>query len=803
MSDEIENLKQKKELLEEILGNQNKLSEELAKYFKQFQISTDDSLESAEQYKVKIQELIAAAVSKNELSEEELQSLSNINVLLQEGVKIGDDKLEIDEQSNNLLRQAINLRKEDFSIQTQAYIQSGKRLNVLKSAKASIEEASKLSRADSAFALAGLAKEVLLRSKIASLAMNTLTTITALSAELNKLTLDGERYASIAIGAADRVAGVSYVEAKEAQVELIQGMSLFTRMNEELQKDLVATTAQFEKLGISNRNQVMMNQVATKAFSMSAKEATRFYSELVTFSKDTKISMTEIDRNLASIGDKLSLFGRENYQQVFKDLSAAAKDFGIEASRMLEVTEQFTTFEGAAQAAGRLNAILGGNFISGMGLMTASLENPVDVFRQLKTGMEMSGKEFANLGQAQKRYVAERLGMSLTEAESTFANSLEEGTQKLKQRQATQEELDKLSAKSTEVFQRLQIAMMKIANSPLVGYIVDTIETIANLIEESKEAENGFGAFFSSLLSGAVIISLLAKGLSFLFGPTTLLGKGFIYLKGAIFGKTAATVADNATTPATVASDNAKTASLQKYTAALEMNNKAIGRNIAAQMNMQKAGIKTAGTGALLGAGFAKMAIGIGIAIAALGVLGYLLVENRKATAEQMKADAALEAAKAKQAETFAEFGKIVKDITIFANLKLFAAGITEISKAINTINLDKVSALSSIATNPIDISTAPAATVGTQVVPVKVVEVEMQTTIEEERQQMSLANRGREESKEVSLVINSPINLDGANWGTLISNGIAMYTDRSEGGRLTPNMTGETGSSLLRYKRR
>jgi len=803
MADEIENLKQKKEILKAILEDQNKLSDELAKYFKQFSISTDQGLQSVEQYRAKIEELIGVAVSKNELSEEELRILSNVNVILQEGAKIGNQRLQISEQSNSLLRQTISLRKEDFSIQTQAYIQSGKRLNVLRSSKVAVEEASKLSRADSAFALAGLAKEVLLRSKIASLATNTLNTITSLSAQLNKLTLDGEKYASIAISAADRVAGVSYIEAKDAQVELIQGMSLFTRMNENLQKDLVATTAQFEKLGISNKNQVMMNQVATKAFGMSAKEATRFYGELITFSKSTNISMTEIDRNLASIGDKLSLFGRENYQQVFKDLSAAAKDFGIEASKVLEVTERFTTFEGAAQAAGRLNAILGGNFISGLGLMTAALESPVDVFRQLKTGLEMSGKEFANFSQAKKRYVAERIGLSLTEAESVFANSLEEGTQKLKQRQATQEELDKLSAKSTEVFQRLQIAMMKIANSPLVGYIVDTIEALANWIEKSKETDSGLGSFFGSLVSGAVAISLLAKGFLFLFGPATLIGKAVLYLIGVFTGKTAATVADNAMTPATVASDAAKTKSLQRYTTALELNSKAIGRNIAAQMNMQKAGVKTSAASALLGAGFIKMAIGIGLAIAALGVIGYLLVEYNKATAEQAKADAALQNAKAKQAETFAEFAKIVKDDAIFTNLALFAGGIILISNAIDTINLNKVSALSRIATNPIDIKATPTATVGTQVVPVKVVEVEMQTTIEEERQQMSLANRRKEQNKEVSLVINSPINIDGANWGTLISNGIAMYTDRSEGGRLTPNMTGETGSSLLRYKRR
>jgi hypothetical protein len=67
-----------------------------------------------------------------------------------------------------------------------------------------------------------------------------------------------------------------------------------------------------------------------------------------------------------------------------------------------------------------LNAILGGNFVSGLRLMNSALEDPVDVFRQLKTAIDMSGKEFENMSQAQKRYVAEKIGVSVVEVEKLF-----------------------------------------------------------------------------------------------------------------------------------------------------------------------------------------------------------------------------------------------------------------------------------------------------------------------------------------------------------------------------------------------
>jgi hypothetical protein len=804
MADEtIKQLIEENQRLSELLKSTGALQEDLRKYAAVLGENIEVNITSAEDAKKVMQQLIDASMKKGQLDQNQKNILINIQQLLNSQLKINGDLVKLDKEHENTLKQIVKHRAEDYRYLLNSNIAAGKQLNIAKQIRGEKEEISKLSRSDAAYALAGMISNNALVNTFKTL----LTTFSSMSAELNKMTLDGDRYARVAMSSADALAGVSYAESLSAQKELIQGMSTFTRMTEDAQKALVTTTAQFEKLGISAKNQAAMNQVATKSFGMSAKEASNFYSELVTFSKSANVPMAEIDKNLGAIGNKLALFGREKYQQVFKDLTVAAKDFGIEASKMLEVTERFTTFEGAAQAAGRLNAMLGGNFVSGLRLMNSALEDPIDVFRQLKTAMDMSGKEFANMSQAQKRYVAEKIGVSITEAENLFGNSLNESTQRLQERQATQKELNELSSKSTEVLQRLQIALLKIANSPFVEKIIGWIESLVGLVEWLGKADKESGGWIGGILTFIGALGLLAKSFVFLFGPIgSFIRFGFLIVQLAR-GKTAATIADIAMAPAAVAAENAKAAGLSVHTAALKANTIAMMQNARAGKAMKNVLNGMPEISGAAGLGMLKFAAIIVAVIAVVGAFIYVLgemaikyAEWNKQQAAYTDAQARLADAQTRQATAFKELGMSIKYMTMLKdNLTSFAEGIQQIAEAIELINLEKVSALNMLGSRPFDlgVTTTGTSTVRTEVVPVKVVEVEMQTTREEERQQMSLANRGKNEPKEVKLVINSPISLDGANWGRLISNGIAIYQD-SLGREITSGLSSYSGKQIL-----
>lgn len=806
MADEIKKLTEDVENLKQALASADGLAKELSKYTAALGENIDIKITSAKDAADVMQNLIDASLQKKELDENDKNILLNINQLLNSNLKVNGEIVELDQEHQNILKQIVKTKTEDYNWQLKSNIAAGEQLKIIGKVKTEREQISRLTREEAALALAGITMNNKLVNKVQSL----VTTFSSMSAELNKMTLEGDRYAKTAMNAAENVAGVSFEESKKAMTDLIQGMSGFTRMSQSAQDELVATTAQFEKLGISTKNQAMMNELATKSFGMSARQATNFYSELVTFSKSAQVPMHEIDKNLSSIGNKLALFGRQNYQQVFKDLTVAAKDFGIEASKMLDITERFTTFEGAAQAAGRLNAVLGGNFVSGLRLMNAALEDPVDVFRQLKTAMDMSGKEFENMTNAQKRYIAEKIGVSVAEAENLFGNSLNESTQKLQERQATQKELNELSAKSTEVLQRLQIALLKIVNSPFVQAIVGWVEKIADFIEEISKGENSLGSWLGTIFGVVGALGLFAKSLAFIFGPVgSLFRIGFLLVQ-MIKGKTAATIADIALAPATVASENAKAASLGAHTAALRMNTLALRRNIIAQRLATAAAVSGGAGFASFGAGIASIGpyiLGAVAIIFALGAAIYFVIDRfaewNKQQAANREAQKGIIEAQTAQAKAFNQLGTSITNMTALeGNLNSFAEGIKAIAEAVDLINLEKVSALNTLGSNPFNIgmSNTEIGNIKTEVIPVKVVEIEMNQ--QQQSQKMTGAQEGTfGAAKEVSLKINSPVTLDGADFGRLIYNGIAIY-ENAKSREMTPDVSMLTNGQLLNWNR-
>lgn len=59
------------------------------------------------------------------------------------------------------------------------------------------------------------------------------------------------------------------------------------------------------------------------------------------------------------MGGRLAQFGKTQAKKVFLDLALAQKNLGIEMGKLLEITENFTTFEGAAEAARKIKCYVG------------------------------------------------------------------------------------------------------------------------------------------------------------------------------------------------------------------------------------------------------------------------------------------------------------------------------------------------------------------------------------------------------------------------------------------------------------
>jgi hypothetical protein len=104
-------------------------------------------------------------------------------------------------------------------------------------------------------------------------------------------------------------------------------------------------------------------------------------------------------------------------QKVFKGLQATAVATGADVGKLTDVAMSMDTFEGAAKAAGRLNAVLGGMNVSVMDLVHAS---PEDKIRLLQEAVDKSGKSFATMDRRQQQVIATAAGMDIAMAQKVF-----------------------------------------------------------------------------------------------------------------------------------------------------------------------------------------------------------------------------------------------------------------------------------------------------------------------------------------------------------------------------------------------
>jgi hypothetical protein len=350
--------------------------------------------------------------------------------------------------------------------------------------------------------------------QISNVFMKMVGSLATIKAEFNKLTTDTETYLDNVRVASKEVSGLTFEEAAANTKELINGMSQFTKLTEDTRTELLKTVSAMDKLGLSTQNQVMLLQMTTKSFGMSVAQAQNSLTRMQSFAEATGIPMSELNKNLGAVGTKLAAFGPAGYDKVFQSLSLAAKNLGIEMSKLLATTEGFTTFEGAASAAGQLNAVLGGNFVNSINLLDASMNNPIDAFVQLKEAMDASGKSFSDMSPAMQRYIASVLNMDVAEAQALFGQSLGSATSQMRVQAKQQEELNALAAKSTDAFKRLEIAFQKIVASPITQYLISFTEALVGAIEYLLELPiigDGITAIITVIAGLAMTMAIVNK----------------------------------------------------------------------------------------------------------------------------------------------------------------------------------------------------------------------------------------------------------------------------------------------------
>lgn len=276
-------------------------------------------------------------------------------------------------------------------------------------------------------------------------------------------------------------AAVSTEALAKSMVSLRTSFSAYTSLTGTEKTKVDAMVATLDKMGVSADVSAKFLDTATKSLGMSLTQSSNFLSSLKGFSDQSGISLQILSKDLSATASEITKFGKEGIT-VFKEMAIASKNLGIEMSKLFQVTEQFTTFEGAALAAGKFNALLGGDFINSVDLMTVSMENPVDAFRIFKEAMDQSGKSFDEMDVGMRRVMASAIGMGVEEAGKAFSQDINTATQAMREQAATQEKLNELSGKMSNFTDKLQTAF--VALYPALLPIIDALSVVGDKLVE-------------------------------------------------------------------------------------------------------------------------------------------------------------------------------------------------------------------------------------------------------------------------------------------------------------------------------
>jgi hypothetical protein len=311
-----------------------------------------------------------------------------------------------------------------------------------------------------------------------------------------------------------------------AAVSLTTTFTDFTFLAPDAQREITTATAALNKMGMSNSNTAQTMQLLTKSFGMTGKEGVKTLANLEKFAENLQVPLSKLSADYIAAGDSLSKLG-DNGDDAFRRLAKITKVTGLEMNKLLNIVNQFDTFEGAARQAGKLNAALGGNFVNAMDLMMET--DPAARFEQIRSAILDSGLSFKEMSYYQRNFYKDALGLQsvadLAQVLSGDMSAVTDETMKSEQELLALKEQARVTASFQEQLNAVFAQMIPILTPviDLISNVISGLNTMAPVLKVIGGALIGFfvgggpiGAAIGALAMLFDTIEVGNTGMSFL-----------------------------------------------------------------------------------------------------------------------------------------------------------------------------------------------------------------------------------------------------------------------------------------------
>ena len=302
--------------------------------------------------------------------------------------------------------------------------------------------------------------------------------------------------------------GVAIQDAGQSTEALLRSMASFSVSSAQNREALMRQTNLLQEVGVSAQGTAQAFNFMDKGLNMTTQQSIRLSNRLFGLSKALKQPPDVIFKDWEQASNELAKYGDRMYE-VFAGLSAQAKNTGLAVSQLIGIAAQFDTFDQAGQAVGRLNAILGGPYLSAIEMVYATEAERITALRE---SISVSGRVFTQLSRHEQQAIAAAAGIrDMAQAAQLFGGS----AQAFDQARASQEALEKKARESQSAMNKLKMAAYGLAVNvaPLVEKLVGLLDVL------TKIASNPIGMVF-----GAFIMTMAAVNKGVALYKSTLRG---------------------------------------------------------------------------------------------------------------------------------------------------------------------------------------------------------------------------------------------------------------------------------------
>ena len=285
--------------------------------------------------------------------------------------------------------------------------------------------------------------------------------------------------------------------------------------------------AGLKKVGVPMETSAKNLNRFTKSLRMTPKEAATGLKSLTTVARSLGLGFGEVAANFDAVGGKMVMFGDKSVK-VFAKLQAQAVGTGMAIGKLVEFAEGLDTFEGAADKAQGLNAVLGGTFLSVTDLVHADFDEKIEL---MQGAMADAGIEFDTADKRMKQVIASAAGLSLEEASKMFGNkeAAEEMADSVETSAMSQEELKKRIEDGMSIAEVATKGLSSLAGGAdlfnkrirkgglaAASALSNEVAEMAKATRDSEAAFIGIAGGLQGLKTGGEVIGSLGKALAVL-----------------------------------------------------------------------------------------------------------------------------------------------------------------------------------------------------------------------------------------------------------------------------------------------